>query len=137
MSTLRLAARNKAYQARKIMAVSAWENEGTDSSKKGEESCRFCRHRHRNKHCFKQHPELAPKRGRKKEEKKKKKKKDKATARVAIEEPSGDESNSDSDSENMYIANVAKAASSHKFKTRLLYDTGPSHHFVPNEKSFF
>lgn len=99
-----------------------------------EAKCRRCNHRHKNRECFKQHPQLANgPRG------------ERCRARRAIGRQGGTGQTADgnmravtsidTDSENE--DSVGMAASAHSTHTHLvIYDTGASHHFVPCESMF-
>lgn len=112
-------------------AVAARSNTGDtnhlEENNHPESICRRCKHKHRNKHCFKQHPELRKRNNDNKG-------KAKATFRKIDEKDSSD-SESDSDSGHISLSAVARA-STMKLNNRLLYDTGASHHFMRNKSDF-
>ncbi|KAI0991518.1 hypothetical protein K3495_g16669, partial [Podosphaera aphanis] len=84
-----------------------------------ESLCQRCTHKHKNKHCFKQHPEL-----RKNSNYNRTAKADVARATEKIGDRSDD---SETENEGASLGTVASIAAKHK--NRLLYDTGASHHF--------
>ena len=85
--------------------------------------CKKCRHKHRNRHCYRQHPGL-----------RKRIKRNKGKAKATLESKY-DNSVASSDSDNVALGAVARAASL-RIKNRLLYDTGASHHFIRNKSDF-
>ncbi|KAI1008104.1 hypothetical protein K3495_g126 [Podosphaera aphanis] len=91
-----------------------------------EDACVLCRHRHRNKECYRQHPEL------KRFKKKYGKGKEKSRGDFAIE---GSDDSSDED-KGVSVSKLARGASASLTKNPLLYDTGASHYFVCCEKDF-
>lgn len=111
--------------------MAASDNKRGSSGRNGKDSdseanCKMCKHKHRNKNCFKQHPELRSIM------------KNKGKAWAAFEKTEIDfsrESDSDSDSDCAGFSAVARASSS-KFINRLLYDTGASHHFMRKKSDF-
>ncbi|POS82469.1 hypothetical protein EPUL_006638, partial [Erysiphe pulchra] len=84
--------------------------------------CKICKHKHRNKNCFKQRPEL------------RRNIKNKGKAKVTFENSEIDFS-SDSHSDNIGLSAVARASYS-KSNNYLLYDTGASHHFMRKKTDF-
>ncbi|POS83272.1 hypothetical protein EPUL_004396 [Erysiphe pulchra] len=115
MSSLRTTAGNRAQPINMIFAAT----ESSDRDLSPEAFCTRCMCSYKNKDCFKQHPELAPKR--KKTEKHRKVKGN--GSKVTI--------NSDSDSEDSILVASARAN-----EISTIYDTGASHHFV-SQKNFF
>ncbi|POS82225.1 hypothetical protein EPUL_006458 [Erysiphe pulchra] len=129
MSTLRQVAKGRegaAGQAQVATAPIGNRGNGDRASSVDPEAlCSLCKHKIRNKHCFRQHPELR---------KQLKKNKGKAKASLGdMDEDTGPEEDRDRD----YFALSAVArASSMKNKNRLLYDAGASHHFMRNKSDF-
>ncbi|KAI0992439.1 hypothetical protein K3495_g15746, partial [Podosphaera aphanis] len=101
------------------------------------DECTLCRHRHKNKDCYKQHPELAvgPKgerwRSRHVKDAAKVAGKDKGKGKAAAQVDSDSDIDFELDFENV---GVAATASFNKFPS--IYDTGASHHFLPCKTSF-
>ena len=132
MSTLRQVAKGRETQPHghgqaAVVPVVGGKFNGAGSKREGsldpESLCTMCRHKHRNKNCFKQHPEL----------RKLIKKKHKAkAARRKIGSSDGNES---SVSDEFCLSAVARA-STLKMNERLLYDTGASHHFFRHKSDF-
>lgn len=92
-------------------------------------------HQHKNKNCFKQHPELkkrSSKHKRKGEGKGRNREKASGTANKFLLD--GDEE-SDSETETG-ASNVARVSSDSLNKNPLIYDTGDSHHFVRSKRDF-
>ncbi|KAI1003481.1 hypothetical protein K3495_g4727 [Podosphaera aphanis] len=123
MSTLRVVDGHRAHQTPPHNpAMAAHETSDTNPN----DDCKLCKHHHRNKEYYKQHPELAV--GSKGERywsrKAKGIKKGKANAVSNLE--TDDDSDSDVDG-----AIVATASISNLRLT--IYDTGASHHFIPSE----
>lgn len=129
MSSLRIAAGSRGHAAGQALVA---RKEQPDNEKTGEgpnDRCKLCKHRHKNKNCFKQHPELRSK-------SKKKNDSDNPTARVVSEVDAETDGESDSSSENLNLSKVARVSSAIKYKNSFLYDTGASHHFAHNVKDF-
>lgn len=118
MSTLRTVAGNRVQQPNTV-AVTVPNSSNLDP----EAYCKRCHHRHKNKYCYRLHPELASKRDNRFGAYK-----GKGKQAVISYDHSSD---SESDSEEVDIA-----ASSRMNETDTLYDTGASHHFLPH-KSYF
>lgn len=147
MATLRQAVAGREQTTGSVFAA-AGACDGFEKKKKKngnqygdpDEICQLCKkHRHKNKECFKQHPELKTKFS-----KKGKFGKGKAAVKAPSKCSSSDdsdseehESNTDSDSDaGLRLANVARASCINKKKNPLLYDTGASHHFVRSKSKF-
>ncbi|KAI1000131.1 hypothetical protein K3495_g8064 [Podosphaera aphanis] len=111
MSSLRATAGNRAQPANSACAATGPAHRDVDP----EANCTICRHRHKNKECFIQHPELKRKSG------KHKRNKGKRAAAAEIE--------SDSEEELRVVA-----ASARINENLTIYDTGASHHFVSQTK---
>lgn len=127
MSSLRTVAGNRTQITPRITAAA---EVGTNDIKNPNDYCTLCSHKHKNKQCFKQHPELAKarrvnqgRRGRK----------GKGKARALTGECDGIRSDSDSDSEDTAIFGMCASRSN---EIPSLYDTGASHHFVPSRSDF-
>nr|ABW72074.1 TE3 [Blumeria hordei] len=116
MSTLRVAVEQRSLRSNPVVA-SVSNNSRMEPGL--DDPCRRCRHKHLNKDCFKQHPEL--RQYRKVQDKKGK-------AKTACQEESSDEEEID---KSPIVASILNSN-----KKRLLYDTGASHHFVPNKNKF-
>lgn len=133
MSTLRQVAKGRegVPVGHAQAAVAARNNTGVtnhlEEDNDPESICRRCKHKHRNKHCFRQHPELRKRVN-------KSKGKAKATFEKLDEKDSSD-SDSNSDSGHISLSAVARA-STMNLKNRLLYDTGASHHFMRHKSDF-
>lgn len=136
MSTLRQVAKGREFHSTgsgkvalgyKINGGNSVISQNVGNLNDPEAICSQCKHKHKNKNCFKQHPEL-----RKQNKRRNAKGKAKFSAAQDSEES---ESDLDDSNEDFSINAVAKA-SSIRMKNRLLYDTGASHHFV-NCKSDF
>lgn len=131
MSTLRQAGTSKQRSSGQAM-VAAGPGDNENSRSKVErgggpnDQCRQCRHRHKNKECFKQHPELARKSKRRGKGKK-------IAASVAVNDEDSDESD---DSDGLYVSKVTKVATASLQNNPLLYDTGALHHFIRSKKDF-
>lgn len=129
MSTLRQVAKGREVVNYAQVAVASNEKKPGSNGRNGKDNdpeaiCKMCKHKHRNKNCFKQHPQLRSKI------------KNKGKARAAFENTEIEfSSESDSDSDCVGLSAVARASSS-KFNNRLLYDTGASHHFMRKKGDF-
>ncbi|KAI1004735.1 hypothetical protein K3495_g3485 [Podosphaera aphanis] len=118
MSSLRATARNRMQPNNTICAASSPSKPYLDP----EAYCTNCRHRHRNRECFRQHPELRKKGG------KWKKNKEKGVA-IAIAIAIA----TDTDSEDKAGVVIASARIN---ETPTIYNTGASHHFISQKKLF-
>lgn len=132
MSTLRQVAKGREVvlvgHAQAAVAPGNGKNNGSRSragSDDPEALCRRCRNKHRNKQCFRQHPEL-----------RRFAKKSKGKSKATFGNIDDNSSIEDSDSDCFALSAVARA-SSIKLKNCLLYDTGASHHFMRNKSDFF
>ncbi|KAI0991205.1 hypothetical protein K3495_g16982, partial [Podosphaera aphanis] len=127
MSTLRVVDSHRAHQPPPHNSAMAAHE--TSQNANPNDDCKLCKHHHKNKECYKQHPELAV--GAKGERYWSRKaigpSKGKANAVSNLE--TDDDTDSDEDG-----AIVATAALSNLHLT--IYDTGASHHFVPCESMF-
>lgn len=125
MSTLRTEAGVRS-QAPKIAMMAAPQQQDVNKPDP-EATCRLCWHKHKNKYCYKQHPELAvgPK-----AEKWLSKGKGKGKAKASIQE-----NIEDGESEYSESVNISAAAISGN-KMPFIYDTGASHHFVSMKSAF-
>ncbi|KAI0994578.1 hypothetical protein K3495_g13602 [Podosphaera aphanis] len=125
MSSLRTVAGNRTQPTPRITAAA---KVGTNDKRDPNDYCTLCSHKHKNKQCFKQHPELAKERrgnqGRRDW-------KGKGKARALAGESNS--VNSDSDSEGTAIAAMCASRSN---IIPSLYDTGASHHFIPSKSDF-
>ncbi|VDB90569.1 BgtTE-56084 [Blumeria graminis f. sp. tritici] len=97
--------------------------------------CRICKNKrkHKNRNCFKQHPELKRKTQGHKNRWNKQAHRGSAKA-VAHHDGLSDSDDSDDLSGNISLGTVASAAA--KLSNRQLYDTGASHHFVKSKSHF-
>lgn len=91
------------------------------------DTCVLCKHK--NKKCFRQHPEL---RSNKRKRKNKANSKEKSSASVAVLD---DNYTSDS-SEGIGVSKLARASTANLMKNSLLYDTGASRHFIRSVSDF-
>ncbi|KAI0991980.1 hypothetical protein K3495_g16206, partial [Podosphaera aphanis] len=130
MSTLRQVGGPKLQSSGQVHVATGAGDKGAKEREKAvggpEDACVLCKHRHRNKECYRQHPEL------KRFKKKSGKGKGKSRGSVAIE---GSEESSSED-EGVSVSKLARCSSASLIKNPLLYDTGASHHFVRCEKDF-
>lgn len=133
MSTLRQVAKGRESQpigsAKASMGYKGGRDNGisekvVEVSDDLEGICTQCRHRHKNKNCFRQHPEL-----------RKQLKKMKGKARAARENLESSRDGDYSSSEEFGLSAVARA-STLQMRNHLLYDTGASHHFFRHKNDF-
>lgn len=82
----------------------------------------MCRHRHKNRYCYRLHPELAPDKGNRSE-----------SSNFRGKQAAAVEHEVESDNEH---GGVNIVASSRINETDSIYDTGASHHFVPYKSLF-
>lgn len=129
MSTLRT--ESGSHQRPTSLALAAANLHDENSSRQSrnpDDVCRLCRHYHLNRHCFKQHPELAigPK-GKKWLEKGRELEKKNGRGKAAKEA----DSESDEDVVGTRVSAVALFND-----TPYIYDTGASHHFMCHKSVF-
>ncbi|KAI0997883.1 hypothetical protein K3495_g10305, partial [Podosphaera aphanis] len=154
MSTLRTVAANNHQTAHNFAsAASAASAAPTSRTHAPEARCRKCLHLHKNKHCFKQHPELATgekgerwKEGMRKKAEKRYQRDVKGKGKAVAGQD--DESDYDSEEMNDYLDQLletnqrndagitASASTSSSNKIPIIYDTGASHHFMPVKSMF-
>ncbi|KAI0994963.1 hypothetical protein K3495_g13218, partial [Podosphaera aphanis] len=133
MSTLRQVGKSKSKSSSGQICVAT----GSEKSGEGKERkkatggpndfCTLCWHRHKNKHCYKQHPERKSSKAKGQKGKGSKR----ASIRIAAED-----SGSESEGDQISVCKLARAASASLMKNPLLYDTGASHHFVRCKSDF-
>ncbi|KAI0992897.1 hypothetical protein K3495_g15287 [Podosphaera aphanis] len=132
MSTLRVVDGHRTTTA--VETNHAMAAQGSNVANDPDAECKRCKHRHLNRECFKQHPELAvgPVGERYLARKAIGKGKGKGKSNViSVANPCID---SDSESEDgVAVAASASSSSNTRFAN---YDTGASHHFVPCESMF-
>ena len=87
-----------------------------------EKTCRICKHKHRNKNCFVQHPEL------------RQKYRQENSGRIA--HGGHDTESDDDDSHGGVGLELVHRATSAQIRDCPLYDTGALHHFMKNENAF-
>ncbi|KAI0992945.1 hypothetical protein K3495_g15239, partial [Podosphaera aphanis] len=154
MSTLRTVAANNHQTAHNFAsAASAASAAPTSRTHDPEARCRKCLHLHKNKHCFKQHPELATgEKGERWKEgmRKKAEKRYQRDVKGKVKAVAGQDDESDYNSEEMndYLDQLletnqrndagiaASASTSSSNKIPIIYDTGASHHFMPVKSMF-
>lgn len=117
MSSLRSISGNRSVQPNMASASSIPQKDRLDPNA----FCKKCKHRHRNKDCFRLQPELAP--SSYKGFKNHMEERGKGAAVLELD--------SDTDTEGAIIAATSRAN-----KIRTINDTGASHHFVPSKTSF-
>ncbi|KAI1004558.1 hypothetical protein K3495_g3650 [Podosphaera aphanis] len=148
VSSLRTAATNHHISRQHTTPASAATSTPTLNP---EARCRLCQHHHRNKHCYKQNPDLAHARFGDKWRYGKNKTEDKGKGKAAAN-VDDDESFDDDDKEfREYLDSlfdektgrrkesdgIAATGSSSKLnKFSAIYDTGASHHFIPVRSMF-
>lgn len=129
ISTLRVAAGSRSMTVGQVLVAAgrgAYNLDDGNIVENPNDRCKRCRHRHKNKRCYKQHPELRPK----SQYKGNKGSKRQLTAKVMSGADSGSENESDSSSNDLNLAKVSRISSAILDKNSLLYDTGASHHFA-------
>ncbi|KAI0995709.1 hypothetical protein K3495_g12471 [Podosphaera aphanis] len=114
------------------------QRERTTAIGRPDDHCVLCEHHHKNKNCFKQHPELikSSKQKGKRNSKGKGKGKSRGKQSCTVSKvffDSDKESINDIDTGNSKVARISPAS---LHKNPLLYDTGASHHFVCSKHDF-
>ncbi|KAI1003691.1 hypothetical protein K3495_g4519 [Podosphaera aphanis] len=147
MSTLRTVAANNHQSAHNFASAASTTTPSSSQAHDPEARCRKCLHLHKNKHCFKQHPELATgEKGERWKEgmRKKAERRNQRDVKGKGKAVAGQDDESDYDSEEMsgYLDHLletnqrndggiaASASTSYSNKVPIIYDTGASHHFM-------